>query len=81
MTTANFSLPEGALEYVDTQVKSGAYPSASDYLGELILRDKQAAEEFRALIVEGINSGQGEAWHPGKYREQFEMFVAASKNA
>lgn len=57
--TMNISLPEPLKKFVDSQIKSGGYAGASDYVRELIRDDQQriAAEQLRALIAEGLTSG------------------------
>lgn len=57
MATMNVSLPDDLKAYVDDTVGTGAYQSSSEYVRELIRRDKDA-RRFRALILAGIESGQ-----------------------
>lgn len=42
MATLNISLPEQLREWVNTQISSGRYSSASDYLRDLIRNDLRA---------------------------------------
>ncbi len=55
----SFALPEELRDYVDERVASGEYGNTSEYLRELIRRDreKQAIDRLRALVVEGLESG------------------------
>jgi antitoxin ParD1/3/4 len=55
----SFSLPESLREYIDERVRSGEFGNTSEYLRELIRRDRkdQAAERLRRLIGDGLESG------------------------
>jgi len=66
MTSMNFTLPETLREYVEDQVTSGGYGTASEFLRELIREDKKrkAQEKLDALLLEGLNSGPGEEVTP-----------------
>lgn len=54
-----FALPEELRAYVDERVSSGEYGNTSEYLRELIRRDRreQAVDRLRALVIEGLESG------------------------
>jgi len=56
--TMNISLPEPLKDFVDRQIATGRYSSASEYVRELIRNDeKQKAEEhLAALLREGLRS-------------------------
>lgn len=56
MATMNISLPDELKQFVDQQVSAGAYGSSSEYLRELI-RKQRDVEKLRALLLEGANSG------------------------
>ncbi|MEO8123073.1 MAG: type II toxin-antitoxin system ParD family antitoxin [Burkholderiales bacterium] len=58
-TTMSFALPETLRTYIDERVRTGDYGNTSEYLRELIRRDReeQAGKRLRALIEEGLNSG------------------------
>jgi len=59
-TSLNISLSRELKEKVNEQVKAHHYSNASDYVRQLIRRDierKQAQEELRALLAEGMKSG------------------------
>lgn len=51
----NISLPESLKKFVDRRIAEGAYGTSSEYLRELIRRDK-ARVELRRLIEEGLES-------------------------
>lgn len=58
MTTMNISLPEGLKAFVDEQVAARGYGSASEYLRDLIRRERDR-QHLRALLLEGAASGSG----------------------
>jgi antitoxin ParD1/3/4 len=69
MTQLQISLPDTAKQFVEQQVATGRYGSASDYVVELVekARVQAAKEKLAELILEGENSGEGveyseEAW-------------------
>jgi antitoxin ParD1/3/4 len=57
--TMNISLPDPMKDFVDHQVASGRYSSASEYVRELIREDekRRAEEKLEALLLESLNSG------------------------
>lgn len=59
MTSLNISLPESMREFVDKQVVSGGYGTASEYVRELIREEqkRKAQEKLEALLIEGLESG------------------------
>lgn len=56
----SFALPEELRAYVDERVASGEYGNTSEYLRELIRRDRaeQAITRLRTLVAEGLESGE-----------------------
>ena len=59
--TMSFALPESMREYIDARVAAGHYGNTSEYIRDLVRRDQQeqAKQRLRALIEEGLTSGQG----------------------
>ena len=57
----SFALPESMRAYIDERVRSGHYGNTSEYLRDLIRRDQkdQAVARLRALIADGLESGEG----------------------
>ncbi len=55
----SFALPESLRDYIDERVRSGEYGNTSEYLRDLIRRDRQeqAAQRLRELIADGLESG------------------------
>src|SRR5205814_712478 len=69
MTQIQISLPEAANRFVEVQVASGRYGSASDLVVDLLekARVQAAKQKLADLVLEGENSGEGvefdeEAW-------------------
>ena len=58
MESMNISLPEPLKQFVDGQISSGRYSSASEYVRELIRADekRKAEEALEAKLLEGLNS-------------------------
>jgi antitoxin ParD1/3/4 len=59
MESMNISLPEPLKQFVDGQISTGRYSSASEYVRELIRADekRKAEDQLEALLLEGL---QGE---------------------
>lgn len=59
--TMSIAIPDELRGYIDERVRSGEYGNSSEYLRELIRRDRrdQAAVRLGALIADGIESGEG----------------------
>jgi antitoxin ParD1/3/4 len=60
MQSMNISLPEPLKEFVDGQIASGRYSSASEYVRELIREDekRKAEEKLEALLLEGLSGDE-----------------------
>ncbi len=58
MATMNVSIPETLKSFVETQVEAEGYGTSSEYIRELIRKDRQRAH-LRNLIMQGIESGTG----------------------
>lgn len=52
MSTMNISLPEPLKSFVDSQVLDGSYGSSSEYVRELLRREKDRVR-LRELVMEG----------------------------
>lgn len=57
MQSMNISLPEPLKEFVDEQIASGRYSSASEYVRELLREDEKrtAKERLKVLLNEGLD--------------------------
>jgi antitoxin ParD1/3/4 len=58
MESMNISLPEPLKQFVDGQISTGRYSSASEYVRELIRADekRKAQEQLETLLLEGLQS-------------------------
>ncbi len=58
----NISLPEPLKRFVDKQIASGRYSSASEYIRELIREDekRRAEDRLEALLLEGLEGEESE---------------------
>jgi antitoxin ParD1/3/4 len=63
MATMNVSLPAPMKAWVERQTQGDRYGNASDYIRDLIRRDRERKEAFAALqaaITEGMESGESQ---------------------
>jgi antitoxin ParD1/3/4 len=75
MTSMNITLPEPMRRFVEEQIATGSYGTASEYVRALIREDqkRRAQERLEALLLEGLDSGDPieatpEFWHELKTR-------------
>jgi antitoxin ParD1/3/4 len=64
MGTMNISLPDPMKSWVEDQAKTGRYANSSDYVRDLIRRDRARSEaiaELQTAIEEGLSSGPAAA--------------------
>lgn len=64
MATMNVSLPDAMKAWVEAQVDGGRYGDASDYVRDLIRRDRARKDAIAALqtaVTDGIESGEPQA--------------------
>ena len=65
MATMTVSLPDQMKDWIETQIRKGDYASTSDYVRDLVRRDRVrrgqefSVEEIRALLAESKASGVG----------------------
>jgi antitoxin ParD1/3/4 len=60
MKSMNISLPAPMRDWVEAQVEGGSYASASDYVRDLIRKDREYISKRQALLqalIEGEESG------------------------
>ncbi len=62
MESMNISLPEPLKHFVDGQISTGRYSSASEYVRELIRADerRKAEEALEAKLLEGLSGAESE---------------------
>ncbi len=64
-TSMNVSLPKALRSFVDERVSSSSYTSASEYVRELIRKDREhraAQDRLEELLLEGLASGPASEW-------------------
>jgi len=57
MATMNISLPSAMREWIESQVSTGEYANASDYVRDLIRHDQRQREKIIWALIEGEKSG------------------------
>ena len=73
MATMNVSLPDEMKEWVEAQSAEGDYANSSDYVRDLIRRDRecrQAIAELQAAVDEGLASGPGKPWNLDEFLQE-----------
>lgn len=81
MATMNVSLPDLMKKWVESQVNTGHYSNASDYVRDLIRSDQEYQDKREALVkalIAGENSGiseraVGDIWHDVKARHGLDV--------
>jgi len=58
MSTMNISLPDSLKTFVDEQVSQGGYGTSSEYVRELIRKDRDRLQ-LRGLLLAGAASAPG----------------------
>lgn len=68
MTTLNISLPDDLQAFIEGQIATGNYGTASEYISHLIRQEQEraAGKQLETLLIEGLDSGDPieatEAW-------------------
>lgn len=60
MQSMNISLPDPLKQFVDSQISTGRYSSASEYVRELIRNDekRKAEQDLEVKLLEGLSSAE-----------------------
>ena len=58
MATLNISLPDEMRQWIESQVASGRYANASDYIRDLIRNNQSTTDLIRLALIEGEQSGE-----------------------
>lgn len=67
VATMNISLPDDLRAFADAQVSSQSFASSSEYVRELIRRDRENAV-VREAVLEGMRSGDGAEMNADYFR-------------
>lgn len=78
MSTMNISLPEELRAFVNSQVSEGAYTSSSEYIRELLRKEKDRTR-LREMLLEGAASPLSENVWNAEYFEKLRQRVKAEK--
>lgn len=78
MSTMNISLPEELRSFVDSQVSDGDYVSSSEYVRELLRKEKDRVR-LRELLLEGAASPLNEKPLDAEYFEKYRRRARARK--
>jgi Arc/MetJ-type ribon-helix-helix transcriptional regulator len=66
MSQLEIQMPETTELYIQEQVASGKFSNPSEYVVDLVERDRQRArKEFEDMLLAGLHSGGGEEVTPG----------------
>jgi antitoxin ParD1/3/4 len=78
MSTMNISLPEELRAFVNSQVSEGAYTSSSEYIRELLRKEKDRTR-LREMLLEGAASPLSENVWNAEYFEKMRQRVKAKR--
>lgn len=76
----NISLPDDLKEFIDQQVVENSYMTSSEYIRSLV-RKEHAIAKFRALIIEGLESGPGQPADAAYFERKRERIRQARQRA
>jgi len=76
MSTMNISLPEELRSFVDSQVSDGDYVSSSEYMRELLRKEKDRVR-LREMLLEGAASPVSDNVWNAEYFEKMRKRVKA----
>ena len=71
--TMNISLPDPMKNWVEQQSRTGRYANTSDYMRDLIRRDRarqDAIAEIQAAVDVGLESGEATSVDPAAFKAQ-----------
>ena len=71
MQTMNISLPDPMKQFVEEQVSTGAYSSASEYVRALVRADqkRRAREQLEEVLLHALQSGEPTEVTPAMWEE------------
>ena len=79
MATMTISLPDPMKEWVETQIRTGDYASSSDYVRDLIRKDREQRDRLNALRAM-IDDAEASGISPRSVDEVFAEARAIAKN-
>lgn len=78
MSTMNISLPDSLKAFVDEQVSQGSYGTSSEYVRELIRRDRDRLQ-LRGLLMAGAASAPAAPADPSYFASLRDRVHKATK--
>jgi antitoxin ParD1/3/4 len=78
MSTMNISLPETLKSFVDSQVSEGDYGSSSEYMRELLRKEKDRVR-LRKLLMDGVESELIDEPMDARYFDKLRKRIAEKK--
>jgi antitoxin ParD1/3/4 len=79
MATMTISLPDPMKEWVETQIRTGDYASSSDYIRDLIRKDREQRDRLNALRTM-IDDAEASGISPRSVDEVFAEARAIAKS-
>jgi antitoxin ParD1/3/4 len=79
MATMTISLPDPMKEWVETQIRTGDYASSSDYVRDLIRKDREQRDRLNALRTM-IDDAEASGISPRSVDEVFAEARAIAKS-
>ena len=79
MATMTISLPDPMKEWVEAQIRTGDYASSSDYVRDLIRKDREQRDRLNALRTM-IDEAEASGISPRNVDEVFAEARAIAKN-
>jgi antitoxin ParD1/3/4 len=73
MATMNISLPDPMKSWVEDRARSGRYANSSDYVRDLIRRDRQRQEaiaEIQTAVDAGLASGSAKPMNRAAFKQR-----------
>ena len=75
MSTMNISLPDELRSFVDSQVSGGDYTSSSEYVRELLRKERDRVR-LRRLLLDGMESELIDEPMDSRYFDRFRKRIA-----
>ena len=78
MSTMNISLPEELKSFVDQHLQAQGYGTSSEYIRELIRRDRDRVQ-FREELIQGVRSGAAGSMNKAYFASLRKQVAARAK--
>ena len=71
--------PEDLHEFVEAHVRRGQFPNANEYIIALVDAARRKRSELEAALIEGLESGQTEAWTSQEWTEMKQRVIERNR--